>query len=77
MGGAAHLAAPVALLFEEQLPILDTVGVADERAGGHFGDRTRLLEQLETGFVREAIALFGVHLFACPDAVLPGVAPAA
>ena len=53
------------------------MGVADERRHRQFLRRARLVEQLQAGFVRQAVALAGVHLLARPHEVFPRVRAAA
>ena len=52
---------PFVLFIQEQFPLRDAVGVAEERRHRQFLRRTRDAEQLQSGFVRQAVALLGVH----------------
>ena len=63
--------------IQEQFPFDDAVGVAEERRHRQFLRRARLVEQFQAGFVRQAVALAGVHLFARPLEVFSRVRAAA
>src|SRR5262249_36976115 len=62
--------------LQEQFPLGDAVGVAEEGRAWPCVRRAGDAEQLQAGFVREAVGLFRVHAFAGPDQVFPRV-PAA
>src|SRR5438309_10752767 len=47
--------------LHEQFPIRDALRIADERRHGHLFRRTRHAEQLQAGFLRQAVALLRVH----------------
>jgi len=64
---------PVVSFIQEQLPLHDAVVVADECRYRQFLRRTRHREQLEAGFVREAVGLALVHFLRGPDEIFPGV----
>ena len=57
----------------KQLPLRNAVRIANERRGRQFLRRARHGEQLEAGFVRQTVALAGVHVLARPDEVFPRV----
>jgi hypothetical protein len=65
----------VGSLIEEQFPFRDAVGVAEERRHRQFLRRARLVEQLQASFVRQTVALAGVHVLARPHEVFPSVRP--
>src|SRR5438093_4818015 len=52
---------PMVSLLHEQLPFRDAVGVADECRHWQFLRRAGHGEQLQAGFVRQAVALLRVH----------------
>lgn len=64
-------------LIQEQFPLGDAVGVADECRDRQFLWCARDAEQLQAGFVRQAVALAGVHVLARPHEVFPRVRPTA
>ena len=68
---------PVVSFLQEQLPLGDTVGVAEVRRDRQFLWRARDGEQLEAGLVREAVGLALVHVLCGPDEVFPRVHAAA
>ena len=74
-GGRASFDArpPVVSFVQEQLPLGDAVGVAEECSHRQFLRRARDGEQLQAGFVRQTVALAGVHVLARPDEVFPRV----
>src|SRR5438874_13814154 len=65
------------LVVEEQLPLGDAVRVANERRYRQFLRRARDAEQLQTGLVRQTVALAGIHVLARPHEIFPSVLPAA
>ncbi len=67
----------VGTLLQEEVPFGDAVRVAQGDGDGQFLRGARGAEEFQAGFVREAVAFAGVHVFARPDEVFPGVASAA
>jgi hypothetical protein len=65
------------LVGDKELPFHDVVGIADGFAGREFLGRAGRAQEFEAGFVREAVAFAGIHVFAGPDEVFPGVTAAA
>src|SRR5438093_2704448 len=69
-GRASASARPPDVSFlHEQLPIRNARRIADERRHGQLLRRARDAEQLQAGFVRQTVALAGVHVLAGPHQV--------
>ena len=64
---------PVVLFIQEQSPLRDAVGVADEWPIPAFPWAHAAREQLEASFVREAVGLALVHFLRGPDEIFPCV----
>src|SRR4051812_34926794 len=70
--GGAKSALRVILLYE-QIPIRDARRVANQRCDRQLFWSARRGQQSQTGFVRQAIALAGVHFLVGPDEVFPRI----
>jgi hypothetical protein len=68
---------PVASFPHKQPPIRNLMRIANEHHCRPFLRRTRRGQELQAGFVREAVRLALVHVLGRPDRVFPGVLAAA
>src|SRR2546429_9901194 len=64
-------------LVEKQFPLRDAVGVTNQRGCRQLFRRARDIEQLQAGFLRQAVALLRVHGLARPHEGFPRVLAAA
>jgi len=64
---------PFGSRFHEELPIHDALCISDKSRYRQLLRRTRNTKQFQTGFVRQAVALFRVHNLVRPDKISPFV----